>query len=202
MQVKYENSPKRKSSFLFYLGRFLSWLLFASVYRLKVLGVENIPDGGAIIAPNHQSFFDPPLMGASMPRDLHFMAKQELFKVPVLGFLIKRTNAFPIKRGALDMSAFRNAFDLLKKGELLLMFPEGTRSKDGNLGKARAGLGMVAVNAGVPVVPAKITGTNTMFKLKRITVTYGKPLMSEPLKDKDYYLEFSKKVVEAIAKLK
>jgi 1-acyl-sn-glycerol-3-phosphate acyltransferase len=192
---------KRGSSFLFYFGRFLFWLLFVTVYRCRAEGAQNIPEGGAIIAPNHISFFDPPLTGCFMPRDLHFMAKQELFNTPVLGFLIKRTNAFPVKRGALDMAAFRNAFGLLEKGELLLMFPEGTRSKDGALGKARAGVGMVAVGANVPVVPVKITGTNTMLKFKRITITYGKPLMPEQNKTKEYYLEFSKKVVEEIAKL-
>ncbi|MDD3923130.1 MAG: lysophospholipid acyltransferase family protein, partial [Endomicrobiaceae bacterium] len=137
--------------------------MFVTLYRCKSEGQENIPkDTGVIMAPNHMSFFDPPLTGCFMKQDLYFMGKQELFSVPILGFLIKRTNAFPVKRGMQDVAAFRNVFALLENKKALLMFPEGTRSKDGKLGKARAGVGMVACNAQVPIVPVKITNTNNM----------------------------------------
>ncbi|MDD2524260.1 MAG: lysophospholipid acyltransferase family protein, partial [Endomicrobiaceae bacterium] len=153
----------QKSSFFYYLGRFLFKVMFVTLYRCKSEGQENIPkDTGVIMAPNHMSFFDPPLTGCFMKQDLYFMGKQELFSVPILGFLIKRTNAFPVKRGMQDVAAFRNVFALLENKKALLMFPEGTRSKDGKLGKARAGVGMVACNAQVPIVPVKITNTNNM----------------------------------------
>ena len=162
---------KQKSSFLYYLGKNLFKLMFVLVYRCKSSGQENIPeDSGAIIAPNHMSFFDPPLTGCFMKKDLYFMAKQELFSVPVLGFLIKRTNAFPVKRGKQDLNAFRNAFSLLRSKKALLMFPEGTRSKTGIMGKARAGVGMVSCTCQVPIVPVKIVNTNNMKKFKRLEI--------------------------------
>jgi len=192
--------PVKKSSVLFYFGRFMFWLQFAIIGRCRPEGAENIPEeGGIIIAPNHISVWDPPLTGSMMKRPLHFMAKQELFDVPLLGFLIKRTNAFPVKRGSHDMSAMRNAFALLENGSPLLMFPEGTRSKDGNPGKARAGVGMVACHAQVPVIPAKIVNTNNFFKFKKIKIKYGKPIMPPKEYSKNDYIEFSQKILDEIA---
>lgn len=191
-----------KSGFLYYFGRFLFKVMFIVLYRCKSEGQENIPENsGVIIAPNHMSFFDPPLTGCFMKKDLFFMAKQELFSVPVLGFLIKRTNAFPVKRGMQDMSAFRNAFVLLENKKALLMFPEGTRSKDGRLGKARAGLGMVACNARVPVVPVKITNTDNMRKFRQIKIKYGKPVMPPQQYTREDYLKLSEKVLREIESL-
>ena len=191
-----------KSSFLFYTGRFLFKLMFLFIFRCKSEGKENIPENtGVIISPNHISFFDPPLTGCFMDQDLHFMAKQELFDIPILGFLIKRTNAFPVKRGMQDMSAFRNAFSLLENKKALLMFPEGTRSKDGNIGKARAGVGMVSCIAQVPIVPVKITNTNKIKKFKKITIIYGEPIYPPKEYTKDDYLLLSQKVLNEIQKL-
>ena len=190
------------SSVLYYFGRFLFKLMFLFIFRCKSEGKENIPENtGVIISPNHMSFFDPPLTGCFMNQDLYFMAKQELFEIPVLGFLIKRTNAFPVKRGMQDMSAFRNAFSLLENKKALLMFPEGTRSKDGIIGKARAGVGMVACIAQVPVVPVKIVNTDNMNKFKQITIKYGKPVYPPKEYTKDSYLLLSQKVLDEIKKL-
>jgi 1-acyl-sn-glycerol-3-phosphate acyltransferase len=136
-----------------------------------------------------------------MNQDLYFMAKQELFEIPVLGFLIKRTNAFPVKRGMQDMSAFRNAFSLLENKKALLMFPEGTRSKDGIIGKARAGVGMVACIAQVPVVPVKIVNTNNMKKFKQIIIKYGKPVYPPKEYTKEDYIKLSFKILEKIKEL-
>lgn len=191
-----------KSSFLFYIGRFLFKMMFLFVFRCKSEGKGNIPENiGVIISPNHISFFDPPLTGCFMDKDLHFMAKQELFHIPILGFLIKRTNAFPVKRGMQDMSAFRNTFSLLENKKALLMFPEGTRSKDGNIGKARAGVGMVSCIAQVPIVPVKITNTNKMKIFKQISIKYGKPIYPPKEYVKDDYLLLSQKVLNEIKKL-
>lgn len=193
---------KQKSGFLYYLGRFLFKWFFILIYRCKAYGSQNIPeDTGLIIAPNHSSYFDPPMAGCFMNRDLFFMAKEELFSMPILGFCIKRTNAFPVKRGKQDMSAFRNAFSLLEHKKALLVFPEGTRSKDGNLGKARPGVGMIACNAQVPVVPVKITNTNKMFKFKKLTIVYGKPIYPPKEYKKEDYLKLSQTVLDEIKKL-
>jgi 1-acyl-sn-glycerol-3-phosphate acyltransferase len=189
----------KKSSILFYIGRFLFYLFFCFLHRCKAEGGENIPkEGGIIIAPNHISVWDPPLAGSMMKRPLNFMAKQELFDIAVLGFLIKRTNAFPVKRGVQDMSAMRNAFSLLENGNALLMFPEGTRSKNGELGKARAGVGMVACHAQVPVIPVRIENTDKVSKLKKIKIKYGKPIMPPKEYSKSDYTEFSQKILNEI----
>lgn len=191
-----------KSGFLYYLGRFLFKWMFILLYRCKSSGSENIPtDTGVIIAPNHTSFFDPPMSGCFMKQDLFFMAKEELFSVPILGFCIKRTNAFPVKRGKQDMSAFKNAFYLLENKKALLVFPEGTRSKDGKLGKARAGVGMLACNAQVPVIPVKITNTNKMKQFKQISIVYGKPIYPPKNYKKEDYLKLSQQVLDEIGKL-
>ena len=193
---------KEKSSLLYYLGKFLFKWMFILVYRCKSSGQENIPENtGFIIAPNHMSFFDPPLAGCFMKQDLFFMAKQELFEIPILGFLIKRTNAFPVKRGKQDMSAVRTAFGLLENKKALLVFPEGTRSKDGQLGKARAGVGMLACNGQVPVVPVKITNTNKMLKFKKLYIKYGKPIYPPKEYKKEDYLKLSQTVLDEIKKL-
>jgi 1-acyl-sn-glycerol-3-phosphate acyltransferase len=198
MKIKTESAPP-----LFLFGRFLFRLMFRVLFRCVVEGGENVPKtGGAIIAPNHMSFFDPPLTGAALKRPLNFMAKQELFEVPILGFLIKRTNAFPVKRGSQDMSAMRRAFALLEAERLLLMFPEGTRSKDGKLGKGRAGAGMVACNAQVPLVPTRIENTYKIWRFKKVRIKFGAPIY--PPKDfaKEDYLKLSQKALDAIADMK
>ena len=193
---------RKRSSFLYYLGKVVFKLMFLVIYRCKSSGQENIPeDTGFIIAPNHMSFFDPPLAGCFMKQDLYFMAKQELFDVPILGFIIKRTNAFPVKRGMQDMSAFRNAFTLLEHKKALLMFPEGTRSKTGELGKARPGVGMVACNCQVPIVPVKIINTNNMTKFKKIEIKYGKPVYPPKEHTKEDYLKIAQKVLDDIRAL-
>ncbi|MFA6613531.1 MAG: lysophospholipid acyltransferase family protein [Endomicrobiia bacterium] len=192
----------QKSSFFYYLGRFLFKVMFVTLYRCKSEGQENIPkDTGVIMAPNHMSFFDPPLTGCFMKQDLYFMGKQELFSVPILGFLIKRTNAFPVKRGMQDVAAFRNVFALLENKKALLMFPEGTRSKDGKLGKARAGVGMVACNAQVPIVPVKITNTNNMKRFKQLKIKYGKPIIPPKEYTKENYILLSEKILSEIENL-
>ncbi|WP_413906868.1 lysophospholipid acyltransferase family protein [Candidatus Endomicrobiellum trichonymphae] len=175
-------------------------IMFSLFYRWHIEGAENIPQsGGAVIAPNHIGFFDSTLTGSAIKRPVHFMAKKELFDIPGFGWIIKQTNAFPVKRGMQDISAVRNAFSLLKSGCLLLVFPEGTRSKDGRIGKARAGAGMIACNTQVPLIPTKIENTNMMLKFKQIKIKFGKPVY--PPKDfvKNDYINLSKRVLDIIS---
>lgn len=201
--AKDERALSVSSSWMFYAGRFMFWLFFKTLWRLKIEGQENIPKtGGVLIAPNHMDYIDPPLTGSSMARPLHFMAKSELFDVPVLGFLIKRTNAFPVKRGRQDVGAFRNALRLLEAGEPLLVFPEGTRSKDGNFGKARPGLGMMACMAQVPAIPVRIINSNGLWSFKRLEVIFGKPIFPPKEYTRQSYNQFSETVLEEIKKLK
>jgi 1-acyl-sn-glycerol-3-phosphate acyltransferase len=193
---------KEKSSILFLFGRQIFRIVFSLFYMWRIEGIENIPKSeGAVIAPNHISFFDPPLAGSAMKRPLYFMAKKELFDIPILGWIIKQTNAFPVKRESQDITAMRYAFSLLEHGHLLLMFPEGTRSKNGQLGKSFAGAGMVACNAQVPLIPVKIENTNNMLKFKQIRIKYGKPIYPPKKFIKKDYVNLSQKVLDVIAKM-
>ena len=141
-------------------SRFVARSLFGAT-RWEVRGSENVPrDGGVIIASNHISFWDPPIVGSAIPRESHFLAKTELFGTPGLSGVIRMLNAIPIRRGAADLTGLSRAIAVLKSGGALLMFPEGSRMRDGALHPARPGVGMVAVQADVPIVPCCITGSN------------------------------------------
>ena len=157
--------------------------MFRLLFRWRISGVENVPTGGAIIAPNHQSFFDIPLVALVLAlhgRRTHFMAKSELFRNPVFAWIIRGLLAFPVRRGAPDRMAIRYAIERLKQGELVVIFPEGTRSKTGQLKEAEAGLSLIAARAGVPVVPVGIGGTRLMFSKEqffpRVTICFGAPI--------------------------
>ncbi|CQR74336.1 1-acyl-sn-glycerol-3-phosphate acyltransferase [Sporomusa ovata DSM 2662] len=166
---------------MYELLRMFFAVLFSIAFRWRTFGIENIPAGGAIIAANHISLWDPPVVGTALPRRAHFMAKEELFANPVFGWLISKLGAFPVKRGAADRTAIKTALTLLKKGSILVIFPEGTRSKDGKLGTPEAGLALLALKAGVPVIPAAITGTNKIFRaghvLPKFCIRFGKPIL-------------------------
>ncbi|MCB9010847.1 MAG: 1-acyl-sn-glycerol-3-phosphate acyltransferase [Actinobacteria bacterium] len=150
--------------------------LFRTVYRLRRGGGHNVPATGPVLfVSNHVSGMDPPLLGAgALPRRLHFMAKKELFAHPVASWIISRVGAFPVDRGAADRNAIRVAKAVLNRGDALLMFPEGTRSDDGQLGPAWPGAGSLALDDGVRVVPMAIWGSQHRFGPVRIEV--GPPL--------------------------
>lgn len=145
----------------------------------KISGRDQVPrKGGLILASNHISFWDPPLIACAFPREVHFLAKEELFsKPPGLGPLIRGVNAIPIRRGVADLAGLSRALDVLKKGGCLLLFPEGSRMKDGELHPARPGVGLLASGADVPVLPCYISGSNRPGKwwrrAARVRITFG-----------------------------
>jgi 1-acyl-sn-glycerol-3-phosphate acyltransferase len=162
---------------LYWMGHTLFRLGFTLLWRRRVYGREHVPLHGALLfASNHASFADPPLVGSSVSRPLYFMAKEELFKIPILGWLIRRTNAFPIRRKEGDVGAFRTAQRILAAGGAMIMFPEGRRQKGGVLGKPKAGLGLLAVKSGVPVVPVYVHDTHRMRRFPRVSVVFGASL--------------------------
>jgi 1-acyl-sn-glycerol-3-phosphate acyltransferase len=149
--------------------------VFKPLYRVEASGKENIPvDGGVLLCSNHIDNFDPILVGMMAPRPVYFMAKEELFKVPVFGKLVPHLNAFPVKRGMSDREALRKGLAILKEGKVLGLFPEGTRSKTGELGKGLAGAGFFALRTDAQIVPCAIIGPYKPFK--KVKVIYGKPI--------------------------
>jgi 1-acyl-sn-glycerol-3-phosphate acyltransferase len=157
----------------------LAWAIFvpqSKLNRLRVSGKEHLPaTGGLLIVANHVSFKDPPFVGvAAMPRRVYYMAKEELFRIPLVGTFIRKQGAFPVRRGGADRDAIRIARELLGRGDTLLMFPEGTRSKDGRMLPAMPGAGALALEPGITAVPAAIWGTQRRFGPSR--VVFGPPL--------------------------
>lgn len=143
--------------------------------KINIVGIQNIPtDAACIICFNHKSNMDAPIIGVFMPRKLVFMAKEELFKIPFLGAAVKALGAFPIKRGAGDVSAIKTSLSILKQGKVLAMYPEGTRNKSGELGEAKAGVALIATKAQVPVIPVGVTGEYKLFH--RVNVNIGSPI--------------------------
>jgi len=179
--------------------------LFSLFFRWQVSGADKIPvTGGVIIAANHISLWDPPVIGAAITRQIHFMAKEQLFANTVFAWLISRLGAFPVRRGMADRTAIRTALSLLEDGKVLGLFPEGTRSKTGKLGRPEPGLAMLAVKAGVPVVPTAIIGTNNVFRegnlLPKFKIIFGKPLIFTR-DNKDGLADISGKIMEEIDRL-
>lgn len=180
--------------------------------KLESHGNENIPRrGGALILCNHVSYLDPFIVGSAANRELHFMARHNSFDMPVIGRLIAAHNAYPVRRGTADRAALRHTISLLKSGNLVLIFPEGTRSVDGTLGKPHGGVSFIAHNAGVPAIPAYVRGTILPRNAKwirpaQLTVTFGSPIdFSEvrKLEDKrELYRRMGEQIMQEIANLR
>ena len=130
------------------------------LWGLRVEGVENVPlTGGVILASNHKSYLDPPLIGSTLPREIHYLAKKQLFGVPLLGLWIRAHNAIPINREGFDRAGLEGALEVVRTGGALLLFPEGTRIRRRGMGPPREGIGLLVARSGVPVVPVHLRGT-------------------------------------------
>lgn len=166
-----------------FLGKSLVWLLF----RWRVVGAEHIPvTGPLVLSCNHINNLDPISLGASTPRFVHFMAKQELFRWRPVGKLLSFYGAFAVKRGAGDRSAIRYALAVPEAGQCLVIFPEGHRSRTGALGKGQSGIAMIAKRAQCPIVPCVVIGP---YRFRgRLTVRFGAPLLAQPDQSNDEIL--------------
>lgn len=174
--------------FYLFLGA-VTWPLIHGVYRYDIQGLDNLPqDSGMVLCSNHLSNFDPWPLGLALwpQRQLRFMAKSELFN-PVLKGAMNATGAFPVRRGEGDIDALKTAIRLAKSGEIVAMFPEGTRPGKGLRKKHEArphtGAARIALGARVPLVPAALKGTDGLSKLKQLKVSYGPPVPIEDLAD-------------------
>jgi 1-acyl-sn-glycerol-3-phosphate acyltransferase len=173
-------------------------LIFRTFWRFKVEGMENIPvDGPAIIASNHRSYADPPLIGSGISRIVHFLAKKELFQFRPFGWLITRLNAHPINRAA-GIGALKAAEEILGQGGVVIVFPEGRRGKTDDLQLFKPGVGMLAIRSGAPIVPAYIRNSGHMPQFKKVSVTYGPPLDPKAYSD---YEKLAQDVMRRIQKM-
>lgn len=182
-------------------GQALCRLILSGVYRAEIIGKENLPsEGPLILCCNHISNFDPPLLGSYLTRKIHYMAKEELFKVPLFGSLLNKLGAFPVKRGLSDKQALRSGLAILKEGGVLGLFPEGTRSKTGELGKGLGGAGFFALRSEATVVPCAIIGPYKAFR--KVKMVYGKPInMAQLREEKKSATEATDYIMLEISKL-
>ncbi len=199
---------------VYIFSRFLCWLFFKIFLRLKITGQEFIPQkGGCIVASNHISFLDPPLMGSAINRPSYFMAKSELFNNKLFAKFFKMAHTFPVKRNEQDHSAITTALDLLKKGKVLVIFPEGGRNIDGSK-EIQLGVGFLAQLANVPVLPALVVGSDKALpadskfvKLHKTEVYFGQPIYPQEvaqtgLRRKELYKLITQRVVDKINELR
>lgn len=196
-------------AFLWALARVVAWVFF----RYRVEG--EIPrTGGLLIAANHASYFDIPLLGCGMRRRAWYLGRNDLFPIPVLNGILQALGWIPVRLGRLDREAFGKAINLIRAGNIVVMFPEGGRSRDGHLRPPKAGIGVIVSQTGCTVVPAYLKGTFDVLptgacwpRLRQVTVRFGAPIhfetgkQNERAETKQFYQRVSRTVIEHIAAL-
>jgi 1-acyl-sn-glycerol-3-phosphate acyltransferase len=202
----------------YWIGWTLCRFIYATYFRWKVYHPERVPvSGPVILAANHASFLDPPLVGSGLPRAINYLARDTLFKYPGLGAILRSVNAVPVDRegGGTGLKAI---LDRLLAGGGIILFPEGTRSADGQLRAARAGIGLTVIKSNAPVVPVRVFGTfeawgrgKALPRPRRVAVKYGNPLDFAALREeakacskprlKEIYQEIADKIMAEIGKL-
>lgn len=191
-----------------------TYIIANLLFRIKISGLENLPRQGAfILASNHKSHLDPIIIAGASTRKLHFIAKKELVKAKFVGSIMNWLSMVLINREGVDRTALKHGLRLLHSGRVLALFPEGTRSKDGRLGRAHAGVALFALTARVPVIPAFVSGTERALPAgshririgSRIGVVFGKPIAPYDIADrsnkKAAYQELTNRVMQEIANL-
>ncbi|MEA1939554.1 MAG: lysophospholipid acyltransferase family protein [Candidatus Caldatribacteriota bacterium] len=198
----------------YHIAKAIGWILFKIFWRMEIIGSENIPKKGPlIIASNHASYLDPLILGISMKRNVHFIAKKEVFNNVFGNFICRKLNAFPVDREKIiDMTALKTSIHIVQCGKVLGIFPEGRRSNNGKLQEFKLGIIKIAMKTGAPILPVGIIGSNriyprgkifpTLFRHK-IIVRYGSPkyLESKNNRDKDYQKESLDMISEQIKTL-
>lgn len=178
-------------------------IIFKLFFRVELVNIQKVPEKGpALFCANHNSLIDMFFLGYKLKIWIYWMAKDDLFKNPVLAFLLKKLGAFPVKRGTGDVGSIKSAYKLLEEGKVVGIFPQGTRVKPGKSDKFRVkpGAAMFAVNAGVPIIPAVIQGNYKLFG--KIKVIYGDPFFLEADKEKKYtnaeLTEMSREIIKRV----
>lgn len=202
---------------------FLGWtffrLIYSTYFHWRVYNPERVPKKGPVIlASNHASFLDPPLVGSGLKRDINYLARESLFRFPGIGALLRSWNAVPVDREGGGAKGLKMILDRLHDGGGIILFPEGTRTRDGKLQPARSGIGLTVIKSEAPVVPVRVFGTFEAYgrhlkfpRPKRIAVKYGKPMMFEALREeaktcskvrlKEIYQQVAHEIMAEIGKL-
>lgn len=202
---------------------FIGWSFyrtaFAVYFRWQVYNPERVPrQGPVILAANHSSFLDPPLVGSGLKRDINYLARKSLFRYPVLGWILRTVNAVPVDRDGGGAAGLKAIMDRLHDGGAIILFPEGTRTRDGRLQPARSGIGLTVIKSDAPVVPVRTFGTyeawgrNVRFPRPHpVAVKYGRPMRFEKFRAearncskvrlKEIYQEIADEIMAAIARL-
>jgi 1-acyl-sn-glycerol-3-phosphate acyltransferase len=202
---------------------FMGWLSFRTVFkfyfRWRVYDAQRVPlEGPVILASNHASYIDPPLVGAGVKRGINYLARESLFRFPFIGWLLRRWNSVPVDREGGGAAGLRAILARLLAGGAIILFPEGTRSRDGKLQPARSGIGLTVIRSTAPVVPVRVFGTYEAYgrhmtfpRPRRIAVKYGEPLRFEALRAeakacdkprlKQIYQQVANEIMAAIAAL-
>jgi 1-acyl-sn-glycerol-3-phosphate acyltransferase len=202
---------------------FLGWFFFRAFYRFycrwRVYHPERVPQAGPVIlASNHASFLDPPLVGCGLRRGINYLARESLFRFPVVGWVLRRWNSVPVDREGGGARGLKAILDRLLNGGPIILFPEGTRSRDGQLQPARSGIGLTVIKSGAPVIPVRVFGTFEAYgrhlrlpRPRRVMVKYGQPLYFKELRAeakvcskarlKEIYQQVADEIMAAIARL-
>jgi 1-acyl-sn-glycerol-3-phosphate acyltransferase len=179
------------------------------IYRVRAIGVENVPrEGALVLAPNHFSQMDHFFAGVYLRRKIRFMAKSQLFGPPVLTYIYKHGGVFPVRRGHHDEEAFKTAYEILDQGEMLLVYAEGGRSRSGEMGEPKPGIGRIALESGAPIVPVAIHGSARVRGWKRlrfpkVTIQFGEPMTFavEPAPGRERQLEAATEVFAEVREM-
>jgi 1-acyl-sn-glycerol-3-phosphate acyltransferase len=202
---------------------FIGWCLFRGFFRVycrwRVFNAENVPlTGPVIIASNHESFLDPPLVGAATKREINYLARESLFRFPGVGWVLRNVNAVPVDREGGGAAGLRAILDRLLKGDAIILFPEGTRSRTGELQAAKSGIGLTVIKSEAPVVPVRVFGTfealgrhHIFPRPRKVIVKFGEPMHFAELRAeaatcskkrlKEIYQQIANELMSAIARL-
>jgi len=204
---------------VYFMSAGLCRLVFRSVFRSRILHPERVPrTGPVILAANHASFFDPPLAGCALPRMTNYLARESLFRFPGIGWYLRQLQAVPVDRDGGGAAGLKAILDRLQAGGMILLFPEGTRTRDGRLQPARSGVGLAVIKSTAPVVPVRVFGTFEAYgrhlkfpKPRQVIVKYGEPMDFVVLRAeakicsrprlKQIYQQVADEIMAAIAKL-
>jgi 1-acyl-sn-glycerol-3-phosphate acyltransferase len=180
--AEFHVAARKGAGWTYTFARLVITLPTILIYRLRAIGVGNVPrKGPLVLAPNHFSQMDHFFVGVFLRRKIRFMAKSQLFGPPVLTYIYKHGGVYPVRRGHKDEEAFRTAYELLDQGEMLLVYAEGGRSRSGEMGEPKPGVGRIALESGVPIVPVAIHGSARVrgwkrLRFPRVTIEFGEPL--------------------------